>query len=275
MDIIKCTDDNTTYNIWEFIKLSTEAISHKRRHLICPSCGAKAYYRKRSTDGKPACFGARPHNAECDAATSAMTLDEQNDLEDVNKVIIANDAIRVNFDLTISAAKKENEEEDGEHAINVSSGSTKEYTREPSVQGIASRGLKTLLNYMIRTPDFQNSDTKIYLDPNFPPRQAKDLFIKLDNAEPTIRPHFFWGMISHADKSLNWLNTSGKEGVSIPIAKIKQTVIEMSHTNDSEDFAGAHVMVFGWCKKSESGKLYIDVAYKKPCNIFIKLPKRK
>lgn len=67
-----------------------------------------------------------------------------------------------------------------------------------------------LLNYMLRTPTFQNSGTKLYLDPDYLPRQAKELFIKLESAEPRDRPYLFWGMITHADKNLDFLNTGEK-----------------------------------------------------------------
>ena len=41
--------------------------------------------------------------------------------------------------------------------------------------------------------------------------------------------------------------------------------------NEPEDFAGANAIIFGWCKKSNKDKLYIQVKDKQPCHIFVKM----
>ena len=95
--------------------------------------------------------------------------------------------------------------------------------------------------------------------------------MKFEDAEPDDKPYLFWGMISDADSELNWLNTGGKESVSIPISDMKETLIEILKIKEPEDFVGAYVIVFGWCKESKNGKFFIQIKGKQPCHIFVKL----
>ena len=127
-----------------------------------------------------------------------------------------------------------------------------------------------MLNYLMLTPSFARSNTLIYTSPQFK-RRAKGLFVNFEDAEPDDKPYLFWGMISDADSELDWLNTGGKESVSIPISDMKETLIETLDINEPEDFVGAYAIIFGWCKKLSNDKLYIQVMNKQPCHIFVKL----
>ena len=48
MDTIKCMADGEEYSVWQFNQLTPEQLEKFRRQLICLSCGANTYYRKKS-----------------------------------------------------------------------------------------------------------------------------------------------------------------------------------------------------------------------------------
>jgi len=64
MDIAFCTTNNKSYDIASFSALDTSVLDKLRRTLVCKKCSGKGYYRKKSRDGKPACFGAY-HEDNC------------------------------------------------------------------------------------------------------------------------------------------------------------------------------------------------------------------
>lgn len=273
MDTARCTLDNEVYTIWVFSQLPPAQIERYRRHLICDECGFSAYYRRESSDGKPPCFGAT-HQAGCKAASSTANIstEERRDIEDVNKIIAADDTIRINFTLPLNATHDSDEEENNDYSGRYGTPS-KRHSKEPAKSKIVSRGLKTILNYLIRSPGFADSDTMICTDSKHC-WKAKNLIVPFENAEADKRPHMYWGMISHSDQEMKWLNTGEKDNVSIPISRIKDSLVDAFDIEDGEDFAGAYAIVFGWCKAAKSGKLYIDVKGNDPSCIFIKLPRR-
>lgn len=272
MDIVKCTIDGKNYTTWEFSQLPPAKLEKYRRHIICLECEANAYYRKASSDGKPACFGARPHNTGCYEASSNLTNDERDDVEDVNKIVTSEDTIKVNFDLTIPTDDTDSNNKDiGTNYSGNFGKPSKRHTIDPEKHRVASRGLKTLLNYLIHSPGFATSETTIKTSSKFT-WKAKNLFVNFEDATESKRPHMYWGMISDADDEINWLNTGGKESVSIPISGISETLISAFDIQTAEDLAGAYAIVFGWCKESSNGKLYIQIKDNNPCHIFIKKP---
>ena len=269
MEEVKCTQNGKPYTIWQFNQLTDSQREQFRKHLICIKCGASAYYRKESRDGKAACFGARPHNAGCSVATSTPTNDEQHDINDVSIITTSGDSIRINFNSTSPEVDSDQSKDNTQYHSGRHSNPSKRHVNDPAQHRIASRGLKTLLNYLMYVPSFAQSETIIYTDRDFY-RRAKNLFVKFEDAQPDNKPYLFWGMISDADNKLTWLNTGGKESVSIPISDIRKTLIEIPGINDPEYFAGAYAIVFGWCKKSNKGKLAIQIKDKNPNYIFIK-----
>src|SRR5689334_22085988 len=68
MDIVLCLVDGKTYSTKAFEELGDNVVLVYRRQLVCPECRGPAFYRKESTSGQAACFGARPHAANCDLA---------------------------------------------------------------------------------------------------------------------------------------------------------------------------------------------------------------
>lgn len=257
--------------VWQFSQLDTTQLTHKRNHLFCPNCGAKAYYRRNSRDSKEACFGARPHNPGCIIGNSKLSSTEQKDIEDVSIILKSDNGIMINFELTHTHSQDD--------VIGTSTQLTncshhraahQRHTLQPITHKIANRGLKTLLNYLFRFPDFSQSDTWIHTSQKNKWR-AKNLFVKFEDAVPdNEKPRMFWGMISSADESMNWLNTSGKDNISIPIRPFKKILIDTLNIHETDEFAGCYAIAFGWCRESKNGKLYLKVKNNNPTYIFIK-----
>src|SRR5215471_9061972 len=65
-------------------------------------------------------------------------------------------------------------------------------------------------------------------------------------------------MITDADSSIEYLNSGGRNAVSIVLeTDIRQGIMNKYGLDSSEDFAGCYVLVFGRLKKSQRGKKYI------------------
>ena len=99
--------------------------------------------------------------------------------------------------------------------------------------------------------------------------------MKFEDAVPdNNKPHMFWGMISNADKNMNWLNTAGQDNVSIPIQSFKTTLIDILDIQEPDDFSGCYAIAFGWCRESENGKPYLKINNNDPAYIFVKRVKK-
>lgn len=61
----------TLYNATEFENEPSRWTLQE--HIICPSCRNRAYWVRRSINGRPACFGSRPHVDGCDQATTSAS----------------------------------------------------------------------------------------------------------------------------------------------------------------------------------------------------------
>ncbi len=116
---------------------------------------------------------------------------------------------------------------------------------------------------LMYTDTFSKSEIK--LDLGFNQFPVKSICVNFDEI---TRQHLnkwrgYWGVISNADRELNWLNTATENEISIPISNMKKEIINEYKIEDSEDLSGAAILVFGKLKvsKSDSKKWYIKVRY--------------
>ena len=128
---------------------------------------------------------------------------------------------------------------------------------------------------LMHSDSFYKSD--ILIDTGWKhPKKAKNLFVNFDEITEEhldTKKFGFWGIISNSNEDITWLNTANELDVSIPVESIKDYIIDVFGVSDSEDLAGAAILVFGWLKVSTSDKKkwYIRIHNNDPGHIFIKL----
>lgn len=261
MDIALCTLDNTTYSSYSFSKLSSPEISQKRQFLICPECHGPAYFRKKSTNGRAACFGARPHNSDCQYAT----LDENRVVAGQEEAaeIINNPAERIVVDLNfgprehVHAVPDENNPLQGNGIAGMHVG---DYAQN---NARAQRRLSTLLRTLIEVPDFRKSQQTLEIfDEEYPVRNFFVPFLEIIN-EHTGSIKGFWGMLSDArfdGENTVWLNSGGQGNISFCLSE--ELFLELRaryRVTDDEDFAGAYALILGKVNVSNKGKKWCKV----------------
>jgi hypothetical protein len=247
-----------TFSILKFQALTETEIEKFRQFLQCPECKGKAYYRKRSSDGKAACFGSRYHVAECDEGHFSTQRDrETRHSVEVNKVI--SDADIISIDFMLSNTKKPVTE-----VQTVASTSSLTSSSLPKIDNASRKhngnneqtkvkvlGLEKILNSLMRGSDLAESSTLIELDTGYK-FKAKNLFVNFAEAEPSdnakqAKPKMYWGTISHLDKELDWLNPSDCTDVGIPISKFKSGILERFNVSEGRQLEGAGIILFGKC----------------------------
>lgn len=274
-------NQTVSYTVFKFQKLSDAEIEKLRQALSCPACGAKAYYRKASSDGKAACFGSRYHEASCKEfrPSVAKEWEEQHALE-VNRVIADNEAMIIDFSQTPKAAARGRRAAKGDIAdasleaaeVVAEQGKPGQPSSRPAAtqargkheaatdedKRIVSQGLEKLLHSLMRGSDLAESDLWVYTDDKYRWR-AKNLFVNFADAEPTEKgaPRMYWGTISHADKENTWLNPADCKDVGIPIDGFSQALLQRFEIGERRDLEGAGLIVFGKCfwNKSKTRKI--------------------
>lgn len=259
-------------SIVAFQRLVASDIEAFRQHLFCPGCGGKAYYRKASIDGRAACFGSRYHDDDCKEFHPSLAKERaQLDAEEINQIVLEADALMIDFNPTHtikSNAKAQTEPQLDDTSKTETSSEAVSENRAPlkpasnksnSPQNkLTSRGLDKLLNSLLRGSELDKSDLWIYTDEKYRWR-AKNLFVNFADATPTDNgsPRMYWGTLSHADKTMNWLNPADCKDVGIPIESIRETLFKRFSILEPRDLEGAGMIVFGQCfwNKDKSRKI--------------------
>lgn len=243
-----------TYNIFNFQKLSNSDIEKYRQHLECPNlkCSAEAYYRKKSVDGKAACFGSRYHVRGCDEGRSSPQRErEVKHALEVDKIIA--DSSEVIFDFFAADSKPSGKSNIDRPSRPKSTGtrSSKSHTGAVATTRNTVLGMEKALNSLMRGSDLAQSDTIITIDEKYP-YKAKNLFVNFADAEPAdnpkdARPKMFWGTISHSDADMEWLNPADCDDVGIPIKRYKDKIFKRFKITERRDLEGAGFILFGKC----------------------------
>ncbi|MFT6348072.1 MAG: hypothetical protein ACJAYB_001074 [Psychromonas sp.] len=256
-------DNPKTYSIFEFKALVERDIDKLRYFLICPVCQQKSYFRKASIDGKQACFGSRYHKMDCiEFNPSARKTEQEKQLAEVEKVLLENDSLVIDFSAPLVKAKKISGKISTSHktssnkVLNSDTAAIKENNEvdnpEPKV---SKQGLKKLLISLLRGSSLADSDLWIYTSEKHKWR-AKNLFVNIKNAQPTENnaPRMYWGTVSRADKTLNWLNTAEDSGVALPISKYRDELLSCFDIKQAVDLEDAGFILFGKCVLSRDKK---------------------
>ncbi|WP_372882646.1 hypothetical protein [Psychromonas sp.] len=255
-----------TYSIFEFKQLPESKIEQLRYSLLCPVCRQKAYFRKASVDGKQACFGSRYHKTDCQEFNSSKSKqEEEKQLAEVEQALLESDSLLIDFGAATGKVKKDKQTREKTQAkrqkdVNNISGGTQVTELENKKEDeeavkVSKLGLHKLLTSLLRGSSLAGSDLWVYTSARHKWR-AKNLFVNIKDAQPTENhaPRIYWGTISHADKSLNWLNAAEDRNVAIPIEKYRDQLLTSFAVEEPVDVEGAAFILFGKCIASRDKK---------------------
>lgn len=247
----KCTFGGNlkTYSIVEFQKLPDDDIERLRQYLGCRKCGGKAFYRKKSVDGKAACFGSRYHTCD-DANPTPQRKNEVRNAIEVKQVIASSKQIAINFSSHTEVIIRNESNIVGSVAGSEGTHSTKVHTQQSNKTRISSVGLEKILYSLMVGSDLVDSDITITIDGY--PFKAKNLFVNFADASPandvkTEKPKMYWGTLSHADDKLTWLNPEDCNDVGISLGAYQASIINHFNITDNRCLEGAGVILFGRC----------------------------
>jgi len=235
------------YSVIDFQRLTESEIEQLRHSLICPGCREQAFYRKKSVDGKQACFGSR--YCICRENTpSPQRQREVSNATEVKQIIAESDTLKISFDF--DRASSAGNEASGVsvrteitgtghrkvHAIN------SDQTRVPTVS------LQKILHSLIRGSGLATSDTIIPFG-NFR-YKAKNLFVKFSDAEPMTNNalRFYWGTLYNSNNKIEWLNPAECRDTGIPLGGLRDAILEKFSISDPERLEGAAIIFAGRCR---------------------------
>lgn len=258
-----CTFDKDkpkTYSIFEFKALPEAEIDKLRYSLLCPVCKQQAYFRRASKDGRQACFGSRYHKMDCSEFNpSARKTEEQKQIAEVEKILLEEESLLIDFNALTKANRKpvvaEQKTEPKEKQQATKSVPEKESVAGDSEPKVCKQGLAKLLTSLLRGSSLATSDLWIYTSETHKWR-AKNLFVNIADAQPTEKgaPRLYWGTISHADKTLNWLNPAEDRRVGLPIGRYREQLLSRFAIENQSDVEGAGFIMFGKCVLSKDKK---------------------
>jgi len=253
-------DNLKTYSIFEFKALSESEIDKLRYALLCPACGQQAYFRRASKDGRQACFGSRYHDKDCaEFNPTKRKVEEEKQVAEVEQIILSEDSLTIDFSALTVVEKisklplKINETRSEKHNTKAIQEKKSQLIKEKTK--VNNPGLAKLLTSLLRGSSLASSDILIYTSEKYKWR-AKNLFVNIAEAEPTENgaPRMYWGTISHADKTLNWLNPAENRSVGLPIGKFREEFLARFSVQESADVEGAGFIIFGKCTLSTDKK---------------------
>lgn len=240
-----------TYSIFDFKALAEADIDKFRYSLLCPVCKQKAYFRRASIDGKQACFGSRYHKTDCSEFNpSARKIEEEKQVCEVEKMVLDEQSLTINFSLPVAPKQKSEKPK----ADKLSVKKEKNESQETGLT-IKKHSLSKLLTSLLRGSSLAESDLWIYTSEKHKWR-AKNLFVNIKDAVPTDNnaPRLYWGTLSHADQTLNWLNPAEERSVALPISKYRELFMQAFSIKEPQDVEGAAFILFGKCFASKDKK---------------------
>ena len=253
-------DKPITYSVFEFKRLPEAEIDQLRYSLICPDCKHKAYFRCASKDGRQACFGSRYHALDCkEYNPSASKKEEEKQVAEVEEMVISADSLVIDF--TLADKNKQPKSTDHNAIVKDKVISKKTVDNPPAVikakdeVKVSKQGLAKLLTSLLRGSSLATSDLLIYTSEKHKWR-AKKLFVNIADAHPTDNggPRLYWGTISHADKTLNWLNPAEDRHVGLPIKQYRDAFLRRFSIESRDEVEGAGFILFGKCILSRDKK---------------------
>ncbi|AZQ09416.1 hypothetical protein [Shewanella khirikhana] len=274
------------FSVYGFAKLDEATQELLRQSLFCIGCGARAYFRRASSDGKAACFGSLYHADDCpEYRPSTARKEEEGAAAEVRVAIEREDGLSIDFDAPVrlprqkrAAARDEGvrEPKADYQPASRQTGKTEPQTADVAQAAVSAPklGLKKVLQSLLRGSELASSDLWVYTDEVHRWR-AKNLFVNFADAEPTENgaPRMYWGTLSHSDKDMNWLNPSESRETGIAISESRDSLLKRFGIKERREFEGAGIILFGKCFYTKDKKRKIIKPWSRdPKWIFIVCP---
>ncbi|MFV0372715.1 hypothetical protein, partial [Microbacterium sp.] len=210
MEIAEVTTTGTVYDAHEFRDLAESERAELRDHLICVSCRADAYYIRPSRNGRPACFGARPHNEPCEQASQSTDRLTVEDLSESEQRAARSGGFRLQA--ADGTPVPHNQKDDpptrrqrGGHAYTQGDGS-----RSGSLPGLK---LDRLLRLIVSKPGFAESASPLHLDSGTI-TSVREYCVPIGAVDVSFRgrERIYWGTVRFpvVDDDGAWLNTGSR-----------------------------------------------------------------
>lgn len=258
MNEARCTEDGIVYDAMNFSRQYPNDLGWKRRLLQCPECGAPAFFRNASPNGRVPCFGARPHVLGCNLAAYDHERYGRN-VGDQERVE-ARSGGKIVVDLRYGAPENRF---DGNPVSNflapTHSGGTGGRGFQPNAP--TSCRPQSLLRSLVSSPDFCMSDWPLEVH-GLSGISVRDFFIPL----PAVTAQYdgqlrgFWGMLTDVREDFRgtlWLNGGGRNNISFCLdARFLDQLHSRFRINSYEDLAGAYILVVGKLRASYSKEIY-------------------
>lgn len=261
MQTARCTQNNVVYDAQQFSKLPVDELEEKRLNLVCPDCGRLAFFRKETQNERDACFGARTHNDGCSMGATQANA-RTNDSVDKNAGLLnSTNRILIDFDSENPAQlDKKSPSESVQSANDVGEFPERSALNTDSVTHMR---LRPLLRLLMSGPQFCSSNQIVEIE-GMCRVKACDLFVPAHAIEERHERVVLgiFGKISSVhylpERGILWLNFGGFDDLSICVPpEIAPGLFDRLGIDRICDFVQANVLVFGFVRNSQTGKLFV------------------
>lgn len=235
------------FSILDFQKLSDSDIEKLRHSLICPECREQAFYRKKSVDGKKACFGSRYCTCR-ETTASPQRQRERGNATEVQQILTETDTIEISFVTGSASSTGDDGSPAGTRSGIAQAGNKKVHTIASEKKRIPKVTLEKILHSLLRGTGLATSDTIIPIGEY--KYKAKNLFVKFPDAEPMEKNahRFYWGTLYNSNSDIEWLNPAECRDVGIPLGNLRDIILEKFNIQNADSFEGAAIIFDGRCR---------------------------
>lgn len=264
MDNARCLENSQIYSAHEFSRLSASQLARYRVKLQCVGCGNPAFYRKGSTSGQGACFGARPHRPNCKYLVAEEVKDRISGVG--SEAILENNGERIVVDLMFGSTALRHQSV--EAAAEPASARRGRFVGPEKRRAAMKRRLSSLLDTLIVNPAFCNSAQVLELK-GHASIPVSEFFVPLLSVQQQHMGLYrgYWGVVVDAklspDSKVLWLNSGGKHDMSLCIpSSFVERLLERFRFSEVDDINGAYALVLGRSQRSKGlgAKVYLKIS---------------
>jgi hypothetical protein len=253
MDEARITGLSATVTAADYEQYTPELRRDYAETLACPACGQPAYFIRQSSNGRAACFGARPHTPGCTLATTVAGDDEPRLTARDEFVLTPADTNTADDPISTDS-----------HTSEAAAGGPSRARPRRSGASRPALGLSMLLRRLVREPAFRDSPATIVL-PDGTRDSIATLCVETSGADLTLhnQRRLYWGTIryTHPDDDGAWFNLGRRGAPALRLKTPTVTNLLTRHQVDSsEGLQGASFLAWAFLRKSKiSDRLYLFV----------------